>query len=174
MISIDVTLTQLFILALATWESIEIWRHSELTAEARAYVEVAGNEFIKALARCAFCMAPWEAWVIIVAVDSSPWLLAWQDNGTYTYYIMRGVGYLLRTLILGLAVARLANLGNDLTHQWCRTPHDNKLNLDEDDHDGEETGDDGDDGDDVRRSSGRDPETGSPGDHDQAPGGAIG
>jgi hypothetical protein len=41
---------------------------------------------------------------------------------------MLGVWYVTvlvaKVLTVGFAVARLANLGNDLTHKWCRTPRD--------------------------------------------------
>ncbi len=32
-----------------------------------------------------------------------------------------------KVFVYGLAVARLANLGNDVTHRWCRTPRANRL-----------------------------------------------
>lgn len=34
-----------------------------------------------------------------------------------------------KVFVYGLAVARLANLGNDVTHRWCRTPRANRLEF---------------------------------------------
>lgn len=95
----NVSLVELVVLALAVWEALEIWHHSSLLANLRdKYENLDGR--MGELFRCMFCMAPWTALLAIV--------------------IFRGTFFAL--VIYALAVARLANLGNDLTHHWCRTP----------------------------------------------------
>ncbi len=81
--------------ALAVWEIIEIWRHSALFADWRARVELWEGSFGYML-RCSFCLSPWVAFFCVVAGFDS--------------------------LLYALGIARLANLGNDLTHAFCRTP----------------------------------------------------
>jgi hypothetical protein len=113
----------LIIAALATWEIIEIWRHSSIMADFRARTELWDNK-LGQLVNCPFCLAPWVAlWVLVPLLLPEPrldvqtlfyWpsLIGWMGAGLW-YWI-----------VWGFAVARLANLGNDLTHKWCRTPHE--------------------------------------------------
>lgn len=98
----------IIVVALACWEAIEIWRHSSLMAPCRAEVEtwegpVLGR--LRSLLECPFCLAPWTALVLLVC-GTTP-LLSW--------------------IVPVLAIARLANLGNDVFHAWCRTPRENRL-----------------------------------------------
>lgn len=183
-----ITLTELVIAALATWQAVELWRHSELLATWRARTELWEGFFGRLLA-CPFCLSVWVGGIaaLIVALPEigaphsgwwdalcavglgilgtpilliwfwtlqllvSTWrnpVFDWVDIGilaitgsigvgavTWIGYLMGSVlttGYpvLLWTglwaaklLVLGFAVARLANLGNDLTHHRCRTPN---------------------------------------------------
>ncbi len=148
----------LFTTALATWQIIEIWRHSEITGRGRAVGEnweLSDYAFVRfwgRLAACAFCLSVWCAeFVGPVLVDhgfTAPWL---QIPAT-----------ILRWLAFGLAASRLANLGNDLTYQWSRTTKHDQLLPDSKAH--LESNDDESQPSDVRCASG--------GDHED--GGAIG
>ena len=93
----------LLIAALATWEALEIWRHSSIMAPWRARAEIYEGRFGELL-RCPFCLAPYTGLTCLLALQE-PLVLAWA--------------------VKALAIARLANLGNDVGHAWCRTPrHD--------------------------------------------------
>lgn len=105
----------IIVAALATWEIIEIWHHSSVMAPFRARVELWEN-FCSDLLRCPFCMAPYTALACLVglATTSLPSGLGW-------------LGWLPAGVIHAFAVARLANLGNDLGHAFCRTVRYDKL-----------------------------------------------
>jgi hypothetical protein len=100
----------LIVAALATWQAIEVWHHSSLTSGLRARSE-AGVGFWADLSRCAFCLSNWvgPCCVLILSLAASWWPLAW-------------CAWPAAIIVHGLAVARLANLGNDLTKAYCRTP----------------------------------------------------
>lgn len=98
----------LFAAALATWQAVEIWHHGEIFATWRARFDAildAGDSgffnYVVAMLRCPFCMSVWVGLVCLMAAYIGSWV-------EYPVY--------------ALAVSRLANLGNDLTHKWCRTP----------------------------------------------------
>jgi hypothetical protein len=122
---VNVSLVELLIMSLAVWEIIEIWRHSSLMASWRARAELLEGR-LGELLRCGFCLAPWVSWCVCLVVllpapdkkedfwDWTSWAAVWS----------------MKLLILGFAVARLANLGNDLTHAVCRTPLGNGIELD--------------------------------------------
>lgn len=113
---------QLTVAALATWEAVEVYHHSSLFASVRARAELIENK-LGALLSCPFCLSVWVAFVAVLGVWSSA-----EGLGFWTWLALvsfKVFGY-------GLAVARVANLANDLTHHWCRTPRDNKLNLSDD------------------------------------------
>jgi hypothetical protein len=94
------TITELITAALAVWEAIEIWRHGEIFATKREQARMRGWDVLG----CAFCAAPWISLL-------------------FANWVMIGRFSQLMTLpIYALAVARLANLGNDITHRWSRTP----------------------------------------------------
>jgi len=94
------------IAALATWQAIEIWRHSLLFAPLRAITEMWTNK-IGELLSCPFCLSPWIglACVVILHFSSISWLCLC-------------FGFCVKAL----AVARLSNLGNDFFKQWTLTP----------------------------------------------------
>lgn len=95
------TLAELLVLALAVWEACEVWHHSTLMATWRARLET-GTGFIADVSSCMFCLSVWIAFfAVVVFWPLAPWVV-WT-----------------------LAAARLANLGNDLTKAWCRTPGSN-------------------------------------------------
>ncbi|MCI0421519.1 MAG: DUF1360 domain-containing protein, partial [Acidobacteria bacterium] len=83
----------------ATWQTIEIWHHGLIFAGWRARAELWENK-LGELLTCPFCLSPWIACLMLILwhVPYAGWL------------------------VLTLAIARTANLGNDLSHHWCRTP----------------------------------------------------
>jgi hypothetical protein len=98
------TLTEVIIAALAVWQIVEIWHHSSLFASWRAKVETQQDRWYGELLLCPFCLSLWVAVLVTLGLVVLDY---WH----------------LGSVILGsFAVARLANLGNDLTHLWCRTP----------------------------------------------------
>lgn len=110
---------EIVIAGLAVWQIIEIWRHGSLFAEPRARIEL-WDGVLGTLLRCGFCLAPWVAWLIVTPpLFLEPFLQSlddpWRRPGLVAINIWRWIVY-------GFAVSRLANLGNDLTHAWCRTP----------------------------------------------------
>lgn len=101
----------LVIASLATWQIVEIWHHSELLAGPRARVETWSSP-IADLLRCPFCLSPWIALIAVIALrvefpEGVIWAL---------------ISAVLKLPLWAFAVARLANLGNDLTRKICRTP----------------------------------------------------
>lgn len=117
----DLTPWQLIVAALATWQAVEVYHHSALFAPVRARAEMFENKLGELLA-CPFCLSVWVAFAAVIGVGLSTdgiglWALALVPFKVFGY---------------GLAVARVANLANDLTHTWCRTPRDNKLNIPDD------------------------------------------
>jgi|GEM_PF-3768378 len=114
------SLSEVIVVALATWEIVEIWHHSSLMASWRAKVEVwdeGVKGFLADLLACPFCLSVWVAFagVLMILLPRLCWWLGF-----------------LPVIPCGFAVARLANLGNDLCHAWCRTPRHNKLEIPQD------------------------------------------
>ena len=108
----------LVVAALAVWEIIEIWHHSALFAPMRAIVETWDCK-IGDLLRCPFCLAPWVSLaVVLLLLGLSEYLDA---HGP------RPLAFLVKAPFYAFAVARLANLGNDLSSAYCRTPRYDKL-----------------------------------------------
>lgn len=93
---------------LAAWQAVEVWHHGALFTGARARVELWEGGlfgFVRDVLLCPFCLSVWVATLAVALL----WL-GWP-------------GF----IVYALAVARLANLGNDLTHRWCRTPRPNVI-----------------------------------------------
>lgn len=119
------TFIDLIVGGLATWQIVEIWHHSSLFANWRARTEMLTGELGELFA-CPFCLSAWVGFMCAMAL--------WYKHPTEihgTYSFLR-VGFWvamlgIKTFIYGLAVARLANLGNDLTHHRCRTVRHNNL-----------------------------------------------
>lgn len=111
------------IATLATWQVVEIWRHSEICGGLRARVECCEGSsrriihYFGRLLACGYCLSVW------VATGFGPLL---QETQT-TWPVWREFLIAVRWLAYGLAVSRCANLGNDLTYQWCRTVKHDKL-----------------------------------------------
>ena len=101
--------------ALATWQIIEIWKHSSVMADLRATTET-WEGFLGDLLRCGFCMSPWVGGICIMSLMLSTLPDAWGFPGEMASISVKA-----------FAVARLANLGNDLGYKYCRTVKYNKL-----------------------------------------------
>lgn len=112
------TLTELVILTLAVSHVIEVWRHGEIAAERRAIVETGKyGRFLTAMLLCSFCLSPWMAWVMVIGCTIAAKVLLDSNN-----LLVQGMGQAWMLMIYGLAIARSANLLNDVTYRHCRTP----------------------------------------------------
>lgn len=115
-------MTTLIIGSLVVWEVIEIWRHSHLMATWRARVDLWEGR-LGELLRCPFCMAPWISFLVVLTLWTSEYL---------AQHDARGLAVILSASLYALAVARLANLCNDVAHRYCRTPKSDQLDLGDD------------------------------------------
>jgi hypothetical protein len=89
----------LLIVALAVWQIVEILHHSELFVELRAWTE-SGITIFDRIVQCPWCLSVHVGlWAFIL------------------FHIP-----VLKLAIYAFAVSRLANVLNDLTHSFCRTP----------------------------------------------------
>jgi hypothetical protein len=110
-------ITTLIISALATWQAIEIWHHSSLFNPLRARLENYQSRVVELL-RCPFCLSPWIALLCVLVLD----LGADLETGGHRLTVL-----LITAPIYALAASRLANVLNDLTAGFNRTPKFNKL-----------------------------------------------
>ena len=93
----------IFVLALGTWQTVEVLHHSKLCYDLRIRMEKVGG-FMGDVTSCPFCLSHWVA---------------------IFYGIGLGIPVLNQPIfiwLLLLAAVRLANLGNDLTWSYNRTP----------------------------------------------------
>lgn len=104
----------LIVAALATWQIVEIWHHSLLMAPLRSRTEMWNNKLGELLG-CPFCLSTWVGLLCVICLGVGEWGLA---------------GRSVSGIIHAFAVARLANLGNDVFKQYCLTP---KVTFDYDD-----------------------------------------
>lgn len=120
--------TNLFIAALAVWHVVEVWHHSSLFAGWRAWFEV-HDKFLSRLVLCPFCFSMWVAFVAMpfAMPKIEPTKHFSDDPAVWVWYGAHTAGFML---MCAFAVARLANLGNDLTHSYCRTPRDRGVPAD--------------------------------------------
>lgn len=100
---------ELVLLSLAVWQTVEVWRHSKLTAVPRAVVQT-WTGWARDLLLCPWCLSVWVGlfWAAL-------WLIVEQTP-------FAADDWLVRILLTGLACSRAANAANDLTHPFCRTP----------------------------------------------------
>ena len=124
-------MTEIIIGALAVWEVIEIWRHSHLFATWRARVDLWEGR-LGQLLHCPFCMAPWVSLLVVSALETSKYLAQHSSRS------LAIVAIVLNVIVYTLAVARLANLYNDVAHRYCRTPKSDQLDLDDDNEEPED------------------------------------
>lgn len=105
-------LTELIILALATWQVVETYRHGSIFAGLRAELEIRPGK-VGELFSCMFCLSHWAALLVVIIGSSLP-ASPWQ--------ILEVVRQVLKIIVLALAVTRAAQLGHDLSAHWCRSP----------------------------------------------------
>jgi hypothetical protein len=123
------TVMTALISALAVWEIVEVWHHSSLFATRRAYLEVRGG-WLADMLLCPFCLSVWVAFLVIFILKMDVHL---------AQHVPRWVIDCIQLPIYGFAVARLANLFNDLTRSKCRTPKDGPWPVGDDSGESEET-----------------------------------
>jgi len=107
------------VMILAIVQAVELWWHGEWFAEKRKELlrrqelYVAADEPVQwwEALLCPFCMSNWVAIAVVgyMLITASP-----------TWYC-----HLFRLPVYALAAARAANLVNDLTHSFSRTPRAN-------------------------------------------------
>ncbi len=131
-------MTVLIVAALATWQAVEIWHHSSIAAGWRARTELwqgrPGELF-----GCPFCLSVWAALGSIAVLGYNPpaltgdyaSLLGWWHALTDIKEICSNIVTAVQFFLYALAVSRLANLGNDVFHAWCRTPRSNHLTAED-------------------------------------------
>ena len=100
----------LAVLVLATNHVIEVYHHGSIFSGIRARFE-ARNDLLSELMTCMFCLS------------------LWIGAGLAAYYLCLANTY-MRLPVYALAVTRGANLLNDLTHRWHRTPGGSDLSDD--------------------------------------------
>jgi hypothetical protein len=134
------TLMQLVVAALATWQIVEIWHHSSLFAELRAELQAEPDGFITNLLLCPWCLSVWVGLGVWIALSYPPyhwideWFDAWKSQSAGVSHFLAGLVLLLRSVpricCYAFAISRLANLASDLSHSVCRTPGSRALNPD--------------------------------------------
>lgn len=117
------TALELVAAAAATWQAIEIYRHSQqpTVRSCRARLEILGGD-LGHLFDCSWCLSVWVGfglcgWRWAIEVSASAAELHWSLAAVRT--VAYGAWFVL---VYGLAVSRLANAANDLTHRFNRTP----------------------------------------------------
>lgn len=113
------------IAALATWQAVEIWHHSVLLAPWRAITELWENKLGELLA-CPYCLSVSVAWLNTGVLMVADYRLVARLQPYLCSELQTGLQFLLALFVLlihGLAVSRLANLGNDVFKPFCLTPH---------------------------------------------------
>ena len=110
-------MTNFVIASLAVWEAVEIWQHSALMAPLRARVDC-WQGWVGQLLHCPFCLSPWVALVVVLTFEAQAILAP---------YVPRPAAEWILVPVYALAVARAANVCNDLMHKFTRTPKYDKL-----------------------------------------------
>lgn len=125
-----VTVHELFLLMLATNQAVEIWRHSLIMAPLRLRVDIdvpppLVPERIHAnarrLLRCPFCLSLWVAGFIFVSWYLGKELIA-ESQDSWRGVAAQFFGWPPIIMIVALGISRGANLINDLTWKFNRTP----------------------------------------------------
>lgn len=101
-------MTDLLVLGLAVWQAVETWRHGSIFFRPRQFFReqrrhpVYWRRWSGELLSCPFCLPHWVALIFVIG-----WFCDWTPA---------------KLAIWALAATRLAQLGNDLTHEWNRSP----------------------------------------------------
>ena len=99
------------LVALCACQLTEVVRHGSIFAPTRAYLE-AKSDFLSKLISCGFCFSHWAAAVSICLLGLH---YSWVKVPVVPVDIFYGI-------LLWLAATRVANLLNDFTKPWSRTP----------------------------------------------------
>ncbi len=102
--------THLVIAVLASNAIVEFFRHSQLVSEWRLYWNTSPN-FSSRLMRCGYCLSHWTA-AFVFLLFMVPRILLGSSIGMELWW----------TPVYILAITRLSNLVNDLTHPFRRSP----------------------------------------------------
>ena len=115
--------THLLLAVFATGQMVETIRHGELFATSRARLEADPKlDWLAHLIRCGFCFSHWAAmFLVAIVVLTSVVLSILTDDGAW---YANTVVFVLRFPIYWLAVTRMSQLLNDLTHDKNRTPRE--------------------------------------------------
>lgn len=110
---------ELLVLGLAVNQICEIWHHGEIFSDFREWI-TAEPDFIGRLTSCMFCMSVWVAAYCVITWFGSPvldkWLSSLIGNDIFIF------SAIFKTPTIVFATSRTAQLINDLTHSWHRTP----------------------------------------------------
>ena len=93
---------------LACSQVVEIWNHGSIFATRRAKVSLS-DSWIATLLRCMFCLSVWVGWLAALTVLVADLLP--------DFYAL-----VVRTIFYGFAISRAANLLNDYSKPFSRTP----------------------------------------------------
>lgn len=111
-VMLGISLTAIIVVALATWQAVEIYRHSSLFEEWRAATKpFEDTDWFFKLLGCGWCLSVWVAAFLFIAVYVPPfnWVVA------------------------GLAISRIANIFHDVyryletRNDWERDAHEQRL-----------------------------------------------
>lgn len=112
-------MTDLLVLGLALWQAVETWHHGSIFKRSRTYFRSWKKSrygivrLLAELINCMFCLSHWVGATLVVA------------------YLAAGDYLPVRIIVWTLAVIRLAQLGNDLTHDSNRSPPSDVVPEDE-------------------------------------------
>jgi len=139
-------ISEIVIVALVTWQAVEIWHHGAIFATGRALTEEAQGLWADLL-NCPFCLSLWVGvasvmmfrgdWLLLSAAVAAAVMFALasrvEPDVWYAWlFVLMGLASLtvlachgqetVDVFLTGLASSRLANLGNDVFRSRCRTP----------------------------------------------------
>lgn len=104
---------QLVVCALAVWQATEIWHHGKVFQKMREELQAVASTdngirgFLAYGLLCPFCISVWFGFLFSVVLLNT-----------------ETVPTEMLVFVYGLAACRLAQLGNDLSYESCRSPKD--------------------------------------------------
>lgn len=122
------SLLDLIVLSLATWQIVLIWRRSSLFASWRARVEAWDDGWLSQLLQCGWCLSVWIAALTVYLKISTnllddlgepPQDATWFRLARWPFAAATRFGWFF---VWAMAVSRLANLLHDLAAPYDRTP----------------------------------------------------
>ncbi len=100
------------VLILAIGQIIEIWQHSALFAGWRSWLDLYEDHWWGVMLRCPFCFGVWLAvFLVLVGYGLPVWFSLSAKETAVVQFPLYALGAL-----------RAAQVLNDLTHSYCRTP----------------------------------------------------